>query len=67
MTSEIASKLKTCAGELLARAAELMSVCEMQAATNPPAKVGAGEPTKQQGGRAKDALLAVANGDTAPC
>jgi len=29
------------------------------------AKVGAGEPTKQQGGRAEDALLAVANGDTA--
>jgi redox-sensitive bicupin YhaK (pirin superfamily) len=28
-------------------------------------KVGAGEPTKQQGGRAKDALLAVANGGTA--
>jgi DNA helicase HerA-like ATPase len=29
------------------------------------AKVGADEPTKQQGGRAKDALLAVANGGTA--
>jgi BirA family biotin operon repressor/biotin-[acetyl-CoA-carboxylase] ligase len=29
------------------------------------AKVGADEPTKQQGGRAKDALLAVANGSTA--
>ena len=28
-------------------------------------KVGVGEPTKQQGGRAKNALLAVANGDTA--
>jgi hypothetical protein len=28
-------------------------------------KVGAEEPTKQQGGRAKDALLAVANGGTA--
>jgi glutaminyl-tRNA synthetase len=28
-------------------------------------KVGADEPTKQQGGRAKDALLAVANGGTA--
>jgi hypothetical protein len=30
-------------------------------------KVGADEPTKQQGGRAKDALLAVANGGTARC
>jgi hypothetical protein len=28
-------------------------------------KVGADEPTKQQGGRAEDALLAVANGGTA--
>ena len=28
-------------------------------------KVGAGEPTKQQGGQAKDAHLAVANGETA--
>jgi TorA maturation chaperone TorD len=28
-------------------------------------KVGAGEPTNQQGGRSKDDLLAVANGDTA--
>jgi transcriptional accessory protein Tex/SPT6 len=27
-------------------------------------KVGAGEPTKQQGGRTNDALLAVANGGT---
>jgi uncharacterized repeat protein (TIGR03837 family) len=31
------------------------------------AKVGADETTKQQGGRAKDALLAVANGETALC
>jgi tetratricopeptide (TPR) repeat protein len=31
----------------------------------PATKVGADKPTKQQGGRAKDALLAVANGDTA--
>jgi len=35
------------------------------AAGAPDSKVGADEPTKQQGGRAKDALLAVANGDTA--
>jgi hypothetical protein len=31
----------------------------------PLVKVGAEEPTKQQGGRAKEALLAVANGGTA--
>jgi hypothetical protein len=32
---------------------------------DPSRKFGAGETTKQQGGRAKNALLAVANGDTA--
>jgi mono/diheme cytochrome c family protein len=37
----------------------------LENAGDDPAKVGAGEPTKQQGGRAKDVLLAVANDGTA--
>jgi hypothetical protein len=41
---------------------ELKSLCRCH---HHGIKVGAGESTKQQGGRAQNALLAVANGETA--
>jgi glycolate oxidase FAD binding subunit len=54
-------------GQLWVRlAGATAAVVSAQKVLGGEAKVGADEPTKQQGGRAKDARLAVVNGSTAP-